>query len=1012
MVDGTATLILPPARPPTPPKDRVDASPSAHHDGPHLLNPQPQSLLDTPTESPKSSAEYFGDAFGKSVKKVDFSPWNQSYKPTHIGSKSPEPNRALRNLPPSRERKCAKSILKRPSNNSSFAFPLSSPSADANTMASLILKTLNHLAQASQVERLEIYTIAQGHLHTLAGLEHPEKLIPEVGALWRILGQDLAGKSTDMYQGDNEMMETLLRLLITIMNVPMWETEVPKSLRHQLLKQALSAIQDDRNPSALVIQYLQILARSSMVDLLTKDQIGSLFVALDKVVRVYKNNRILTLRIMVYQSLFKHSQAQFILDTQWIDHVIAGVLSSHKEIRTRTIAFGSAAALSLGTNSTVSKEWTDTMSRRGKEDQTVFEHVTHRMKAMVQVKGESTHVPQIWSLVTLFLRSRPRFIERWEYFKPWLGVLQTCFNASDFETKVQANIAWDKLVMAVKPDLSTSPAMIGVLSQPIASQLDRKPSHKRMKQSRASAKSSLCNLLIYALRPGTNYEHLDLYWDKYIFELASKVISRSPSDVGFFCRILTALFTNVSPRPWEEDVAIRYQFKAPEQLPCLEPKWARSRVSKIMKVYELLDMPAAWRSDSSDKATLETAWRAYMSTVGLAGSKEIKVSMDSMTVVAAVLNYIGRSVSRPAEAQPASNTQNLLSACQITHICVDGAISGIGHLPFNEARIARSSQQTFIAAETPSSRSSKHHGVLNTPICHILLMLLGLDCSLRPTTELKLVMEQLVAASLRHAASRSKEFATLRHLVSTTVQSDDARIENALCLWEVLSSSAADRLMSPRTIFNGESPPPIGHELRDCTKVLEAAINLRDMPLSSNWDSLLSIMRTAVIRETSDEALNLVLVEPLSLAVLRKLSIESNVFLLHSVTQLLPIAVWPSSSHAMKRACKMLWESDTFASQPSCLQPFEHLHALIQKTLGLLYEQPDSAYLEMIPTMLKNVAHFIEKCPVEQVLTLLQYITPMITIWIEDRNEKVTEASFGKVAKPCMAAVSLRNERV
>ena len=728
--------------------------------------------------------------------------------------------------------------------------------------------------------------------------------------------------------------------------------------------------------------------------------------------RIYKSNRILTLRIMVYQSLLKHSQARFILDTQWIDHVIAGALSSHREIRARTIAFGSAAALLLGNNSTISKEWTDTMSRRGKEDQTVFDHVTHRMKAMVEVKGENTHVPQIWSLVTLFLRSRPRFIERWEYFKPWLGVLQTCFNASDFETKVQANLAWDKLVMAVKPDLSTSPAMMGVLSQPIALQLDRKSSHKRIKQSRASAKSSLCNLLFYALRPGMNYEHLDLYWDKYIFELASKVISRSPSDVGFFCRILTALFTNVPPRPWEEDVAVRYQFKTPEQLPCLEPKWARSRVSKIMAVYELLDMPAAWRSDSSDKASLETAWRAYMNIVGLAGSKEIKISMDSMTVVAAVLNYIGRSLSRLQEAQPASNTENLLTDCQIIHICVDGAISGIGHLPFNEARIARSSQQTFIAAETPSSRSSKYHGVLSTPICHILLMLLGRDCFLRPTSELKLVMEQLVTASLRPAASRSKEFAILRQLVSATVQSDDARIDNALCLWEVLSTSAADRLMSPRTIFNGESPPPIGHELRDCTKVLEAAINLRDMPLSSSWDNLLSIMRTAVTRETSDEALNLVLVEPLSLAILRKLSIESNVFLLHCVTQLLPIATWPSSSHAMKRACKMLWEADTFASQPSCLQPFEHLHALIQKTLGLLYEQPDSAYLETIPTMLKNVVQFIEKCPQEQILTLLQHITPVITVWIEDRDERVTEASFGRVAKPCMAAVSLRNEPV
>ena len=1005
MVDVAAKSVLPLARPPTPPKDWKEGSLISPSDEPTFPSLIDRAGLDTPTESPHSSAEYCCDAFGRVTKKVDFSPWNQYYKPMRVGSKSPDPSRALRPLPPSRERRSAKSILKCPV-DSSPKMSLHSPYiSDNNTMMSMMPPVMDSLSQPYLEKRRDAYVALQGCLNAWDNLVDPERFLAELGRIWLFLERDCLDNPVDMDGEGAQVATHALKLFITIVSIPALEGEAPIAFRQRILKQALTCIQNDTTPAATVIQYMQILTRPVMLDSLATEQIQTLFSHLNKLVRYCKGNRFLILRLMIYKGLLKNFKSSFISNTQWIDHVIAGVLSSHKEIRTRAIAFGATAALTLGTNSILLLEWTETLNRRGKEDQTVIEFMTGRMKDMIESKDETGHVPQVWSIVTLFLRGRPKYIERWEHFKPWLEILQKCFNASDFETKAQANLAWDKLVFAIKPDLQTSRAIVGVLCQPLVSQLERKPTPKHAKQPRISARSSFCNLLYYAFRPGASHEHLDLYWEKYISDPVSKAVSKSSTDVSFFCKVLTMLFISTPPRPWDEDLACRCQYKKPEQLPSLDPKWARSRVHKILQVFQFLDTPAAWRPDKSGTVPFETAWRAFMHGVGLAASKEIKVSVDTVNAMAAVLNVIQSLISSSPVSMRTTPQEAVLTTYEKVGALIDGAISGIGPMAFNEKRIVRSPQHSFEATDTPSSRASKHQGVLDSPIYHSLALVIARDNRQGYTSEVKTLVQKLVAVSLRTASSRSREFATLRSLASLSTREDYVSSEAAACLWEVIATFATESLLSPRTVFNGESPPQLGHEFRDCIKILEAGINLRAPSLSKSWQELLAIMKTAVVEETCIEALSLAVSEPLAISIARNLNTSCNNFQFDCFLHVLRLTEWPSSRQAAERAHWMLWGGNPVASKDSTLEPFEHTCAMIIGVLGFVYRNTSFLNGEETAEWLGAVAAFIQKCPPAQRLALVGRLGPSIGDWVEDKDGRVAKNIFGDATKSCKAAV-------
>src|SRR5690606_37521645 len=62
--------------------------------------------------------------------------------------------------------------------------------------------------------------------------------------------------------------------------------------------------------------------------------------------------------------------------------------------------------------------------------------------------GEGAYVANVWGAIILLLRAKYP-VTSWEYFSPWLGTIQLCFNSSTISVKIAANIAWGKLIYAL-----------------------------------------------------------------------------------------------------------------------------------------------------------------------------------------------------------------------------------------------------------------------------------------------------------------------------------------------------------------------------------------------------------------------------------------------------------------------------------------------------------------------------------------------------------------------------------
>ena len=280
-----------------------------------------------------------------------------------------------------------------------------------------------------------------------------------------------------------------------------------------------------------------------------------------------------------------------------------------------------------------------------------------RLNTVIQTKQDVPSVPQIWSVVTLFLRSRPSQLEHWEFMTPWFQTLQKCFNSGDPEVKREANFAWNRLVFAIRPDEKTNPRFIKMLHQPFIGQLNRKNGGKQGKEMFQVTISSICNLLYYTLNPAASHVQLSLYWDSYVVPLIGKLSTTTGEQgadkgtpnmdgVEQAIEILRSLLepsTQSSATPWKQDRAMAADLVKPNELPSLDSKWVRKNCVPVLDVMEhLLEQRFADLGKAQSPAT--ELWRSFLMTVAAAGAKEIKVSNETMECVARIFTMlIGRA---------------------------------------------------------------------------------------------------------------------------------------------------------------------------------------------------------------------------------------------------------------------------------------------------------------------------------------------------------------------------------
>ena len=980
------------ARPPTPPKESTaKASPN----NAFSTASTDHVLIHTPDESPSSSAEYFKDSAGKTRKKVGFTLLGTQYHRFSVTGQESDSDGQIRQIPRSRDCKSSKSILKACTDRAGDILSNEILAFDNTNFPAMLRSTAQHLASASRTSRLDAYSTLLACLSAYDEVPEGQGLSEKVAEITGYIRRDVSARNEGEETLDIQLATQALKLVTIFLCTPSIAVMFQEDFCSFVLERSISSIEDETSPKILVSHYMHLLEKQKFATkLMTNDRVNRLISALDTVTARVKGNRVIGHRLMIYQRLL--GQAKSLMASRvgsWIDHLIAGMLSTMKDIRARAIAFGMDASLLLGTTGSVSQACLELFNRTSADGTKVVDFVSSRLIEMASSKEDGLHVPQIWSAIIMFLRSRRRQLQSWEHFKSWLAVIQRCFNSSDSQTKSQAIAAWNRLVFAINLDASTSVSMAKMLRQPIVSQLERKSSEKNHKTVKQITRSSYCVLLYYALRPAAPHTQLDQYWDLYVDQILPSCFIANKSDVNYACDILSALFSGSGkPKLWEDNKIINGPVNL-EELPCLDPKWIRLRAARIVQVFDKLFDIADWQFSKDEDAPILLAWRSFASALGRAGGKEIKVSMDAMNAVAAILNEIKllleRSNSRLAKERATPPMHITSKADQFEtfekiRIITHEAVAKIGSIPFLERRFIRTSQDSFEAAETPSSRSSRDSGSLNSPVAHLLNMFLRNVQCVPIAKSYANALRTVLNISLHSTMSRRTQLGVLRNFGRLITLDGVHQKEASNIFWRLLAESTSSALKQPQQNQAHEDSAQFpGHDFRDAVKILELGVQLHANCNGCTWHDLHAHIIEVLRNDVGEDAIGLVVIEPLA-GIISKMDESCDDFVLTAAGSMLERVHWPRSRQSIEHVQHRLWGVTYTVPKVTSQDPFDKLYSMVAVLLSSSYASLDRLPLATVVRFISAITKMIASCPPEFTSMVLSRTQRGLAPWIED----------------------------
>ncbi|MCJ1276737.1 hypothetical protein MMC21_004544 [Puttea exsequens] len=994
---GFASALAPGiARPPTPPKENPtkladDVLEALPFNG--LTNP----LVDTPEESPSSSSEYFKGSSGKLRKKVGFSPWTQYYNNNMTG-KEPDSNAHQRYSPPSRGSHPTKSILKLCSGN---AVAPSNDTFDQNSLPAMLQSTILHLRSDLRSSRQDAYTTLLACLSAYDDIPESQDLAEKTFEITGCIRRDLTSKAGDAGALDIKLAIQALKVLTVFTVTPRLAANVSNDFWAFILEQSILSIEDSQSPKILVTHFMHLLEKQKFASKqMATDRVNRLLTALDSVTTRVKGNRVVSHRLMIYHRLLVQARSVMVSRVaSWLDHLVSGMLSSMKDIRARAIGFGVDAGLHLGTTGSVSQACLELFNRASPDGKMFIEFLSSRLTEMIGLKEDGAHVPQIWSVIILFLRSRRRQLECWEHIKTWLSLIQRCFNSNDVQIKFQASMAWNRLIYAVNLDTSTSSSMAKMLRQPIVSSLERKVSDKNSKQTKEVARSSYCTLLYYAFRPNATHAQLDLYWDLYVSQVMSNCFVVSNTEVNYAFNILTALFSGTGkPKIWEEKRANMSGPVKPEDVPCLDPKWIRLRSAKILQTFDKLEDLVDWQADEDPELPVLAAWRSFTIALGNASSKEVKPSMETMTAIAHILNEIKRlldrgsednSKERQARNQHKAGVVQQPDTIEKARLFVHEAMTSIGTIPFNERRVVHTSQDFFEVSETPSVRSNRDTTSQNSPLMHLISLLLKYAPEEADSGSFRGALKDMLLGALQSATSRRTQFAVLRNLARLfSPENDLSPVANTI-FWQILAEAACMAIALPtQNETHNEGPQPVGHEYRDAVKILELGLQHYSTASIPLWQRLHDRIVSSLRQEVGPDAITLIMTENLSSSLYKK-GATYDKFSCACALSVLSALHWPGSGHSLERAQKSLWGVIHVAFKRDSVDPFDNLYSMLDPLFKTAYESYEGSSMIDVEPLVLATSHFLRCCPDKLQARVLARLQLSLGLWIEDPEGKL-----------------------
>ncbi|KAF1813434.1 hypothetical protein P152DRAFT_513662 [Eremomyces bilateralis CBS 781.70] len=614
--------------------------------------PANESAQDTPpASSPQAHTPSAAGSGSESKKKVAFSGW-KNYHQAPVYTTDGTVSTPLKQLPPSRERRLLKSILKA-QGPAPTVDSLSSPIPQHNnqTFGGMLDSISKQLTTEDMDNRNDAYTTLLASLQAFDNVPDASSLVEKLPLFTKAILQDMQ-PSSNPSAALNRLELNAIKLLAALLRIPQVADSVDVAFGQALLEEIIAAFHKPQVTKQRIIARLQLLVHLQIQpQMMNHDRMHRLLSGL-KAIDSYRSNGILGTRLLVLHRLLK--QVPDLISShipKFLPYMFHGFLSTHNEIRARAIELAVATGRALGDRPEITKGVKEVLERKPSNGQTYCEFLVQRLDVLLKDKHQSQDVPQIWASVVLMLRSgSPSARIKWPCMKTWLRLIQNCLNCSDIRTKVRAYMAWNCLIYTSQPDLDTSDQLRDLLLTPLKRRLSEKEddSNRRL---RSSALYSYCNLLYYALKPTASHEQLDIYWMRYVEKVIFAMPHGSRTSIIQISRTLMALLGGFPHKSWVEgraimDLGTNSMSCKPQELSPLEPQWIRTNTGGILQVLERILSPDSWNlgqgPDIDNVCSPRDVWLALLTAISDAGSKEINMTREAKTAYSHIFNFLFR----------------------------------------------------------------------------------------------------------------------------------------------------------------------------------------------------------------------------------------------------------------------------------------------------------------------------------------------------------------------------------
>ncbi|KAI0169945.1 hypothetical protein GGR52DRAFT_488598 [Hypoxylon sp. FL1284] len=997
-----------PARPPTPPRDKKqDSDPSSKRIlSNHPVDTRLNNLHTPPSYSP-SSADTANASSRGLRKKVGFLAQAEYRDPPTYANKENVRIQSTPNSIPSStaSAKPVRSILKQSSSPLPHNPLASLVAGDEVTgqinITAMLETTVTQLAGGDRESKIDAYVMLARALKTSNNLPDRIALQAKMSLLTQFIHRDVTTKGVDG-SVDTSMVNHALGLLCTFCHFPAIASTLSSDFAVSIIEHCIHSFDDPAVSKDVVRHLMQVVVSQDFPPkVMTADRVGRLIGSLHRIEDHMKGKSIILSRILIYHKLIRQSRSHMIIYADWLGDLFTDMLSSMKEIRAAAIAFGLEASFTIGKEKQLSRKVMELLHKQIDETKYI-EYYVDRLKTMTKDKDDSAAVPQVWSVVILLLRCP---LERWEFFTPFLEIIQRCFNSGNYHTRLEANYAWNRLVYALHLNDESFSKTIVTICQPFHSQLKRKGSSKQLNELRRVVVASVCNLYYYVFRPNLTPAQVDSYWDLSVRPIMQRLIApeedskqeasaaAASKNLTQTTMILTGLLNSSTPRLWKEDRVAEAQLIKPDELPALDPKWVRRNAVRVFGVVEPILQRTFLDLASPDSASYKL-WQTLVGAVSVAASKEVKVSTDTATFMASAFGVLVRIWSRgldESNAQPESQ-QKFLDA---TRAYVSTMVESLGLLPFTEKLLSLNKQSSFVPVATPSHRPGKGLGLTRTPLHHLFSILSTLPPGIPDDGDLYYLIKVVFDPFILSRSSSHAKTDLARELIQTMPTLDALSPYGPwLFVSEVFSLTLDSSQSSHATTSSGSEPTTVGHEYREIVKHLERGIlSTPNLPWE-HWSSLFQLLAVRVTSEAGEAGCAIAVVEPLAKSLADAFTLPEgelvSINLVRSSIELIATARQPRDVQALNAARRRLWGTSIAGSRSaSSFDPFDSFYRLTNELLGYMYAHVDQYDQDEITVLLlTEITNFLMRCHPQLVLKTLAQLQSGVGLWIQDTDAR------------------------